>query len=174
MGLEGRRLDIHGPIGALVQGAATRPLFAPVVKRVMPHLDRGLSRLTRGRFVLSQLLVPTLVLTSTGAKSGLVRTTPLATLPDADGSFFVVGSNFGGGTHPGWSANLLKSPTATVVFRGRSVEVDAHLLDEHEKSTVWPRLREVWPVYDDYVAKSGRDLRVFRLVPRPPQADSQA
>lgn len=161
-----RRFDIHGPVGRVLQRAAGTALFAPVAKRVMPPLDRGLSRLTGGRFVLSQLLVPTLVLTTTGAKSGLPRTTPLATLPDADGSFFVVGSNFGGGAHPGWSANLLKTPTAGVVFHGATFEVEAHLLDESERQAVWPRLLAVWPVYDDYVARSGRELRVFRLVPR--------
>ena len=169
-----KRLDIHGPIGRLVQAAATRPLFAPVVKRIMPPLDRGLARLTGGRFVLSQLLVPTLVLTTTGAKSGLQRTTPLATLPDPDGSFFVVGSNFGGGAHPGWSANLLKTPSGTVAFHGETFTVEAQLLDESQKQDVWPRLRAVWPVYDDYVARSGRDLRVFKLVPRLPRGAGQA
>ena len=141
-----KRFDIHGPVGQVVQRAAAKPLFAQIVKRVMPPLDRRLSQLTGGRFVLSRLLVPTLVLTTTGAKSGLKRTTPLATLPDADGSFFVVGSNFGGGAHPGWSANLLATPKATVVFHGATFDVDAHLLDETQKQAVWPRLRAVWPV----------------------------
>jgi deazaflavin-dependent oxidoreductase (nitroreductase family) len=138
--------------------------MAPLTAKVMPRLDRTFSRLTRGRFLPSQLLVPTLVLTTTGAKSGLPRTSPLATLPDGD-QFYVVGSNFGGGTHPGWSANLIASPYATVVYGGRTIAVTATLLSEQEKAQVWPRLRAVWPAYDDYVERSGRTLRVFRLSP---------
>lgn len=157
------RLNVNGVIGRTIQRAAASAALAPLASRFMPHVDRVFSRATRGHFVLSQLLVPTLVLTTTGAKSGLSRTTPLATFPGEDGCWYVVGSNFGGSSHPGWSANLLKTPRATVTFRGRTSEVDAHLLDEAEKADVWPKLRAVWPTYDRYVETSGRELRVFRL-----------
>ncbi|MGB8651841.1 MAG: nitroreductase family deazaflavin-dependent oxidoreductase [Mycobacteriales bacterium] len=157
-------LSVEGPVGRAVQRVAGLPFFAGVAGRVMPPVDRGLSRLTGGRLAVSQLLVPTLVITTTGAKSGLPRTTPLATLPDGD-AFYVVGSNFGGGAHPGWSANLLKTPEATVTYRGRTTAVRAHLLDEQEKAAVWPRLLKIWPTYDRYVERSGRNLRVFRLDP---------
>jgi deazaflavin-dependent oxidoreductase (nitroreductase family) len=160
-----KRFDAHGPVGRLFQKVAAHPRTSPVTAAVMPRVDRAVGRLTGGRFVLSSLLVPTLVLTTTGAKSGLPRTSPLACLPDDDG-FYVVGSNFGGGTHPGWSANLIAHPQATVVYGGRTVEVVAHLLTQQEKEQVWPRLRAVWPSYDDYVVRSGRDLRVFRLAPQ--------
>jgi deazaflavin-dependent oxidoreductase (nitroreductase family) len=104
-----------------------------------------------------------MVLTTTGAKTGLSRRSPLATLPMGDGVWYVVGSNMGGSAHPGWSANLLKTPRATVVFHGKSTEVDAHLLDEADKTETWPKLRAVWPTYDHYAQTAGRDLRVFRL-----------
>ena len=134
----------------------------------MPPLDRRLSRATGGRFVLSSLLVPSLVLTTTGARSGQPRTTPLATLPEDDGSFLVVGSNFGQSKHPAWTANLLAHPAAEVVFAGRCIPVEAHLLTADERAEAWPRLTRVWPTYDRYVELAeGRELRVFRLVPRP-------
>lgn len=161
----GLSVDVNGRVGRLAQRLASHPRTAPVTARVMPHIDRAVSRVSGGRFLVSQLLVPSLMLTTTGAKSGQLRTSPLATLPDGE-DFIVVGSNFGGGKHPGWSANLLATPQATVVFRGRTMDVDAHLLSEQDKQQVWPRLRQVWPAYDDYVARSGRDLRVFRLSPR--------
>ena len=41
----------------------------------------------------------------------------------------------------------------------------AHLLDESDTAAAWPRLIRIWPVFDRYVERSGRDLRVFRLVP---------
>jgi hypothetical protein len=52
-----------------------------------------------------------------------------------------------------------------VTYRGGTTPVRATLLDTVEKAAVWPRLTAVWPNYDRYTEVSGRDLRVFRLVP---------
>jgi deazaflavin-dependent oxidoreductase (nitroreductase family) len=139
--------------------------FRVVGPKVVPPLDRLLSRVTGGRVVLSGAMVPSLVLETTGARTGQRRTTPLACLPEDDGSFLVVGSNFGRERHPAWTANLKAHPSATVTFRGRTTPVTASLLDAEEKAVVWPRLTRVWPNYDRYTEVSGRDLRVFRLVP---------
>ncbi|MFA1538937.1 nitroreductase family deazaflavin-dependent oxidoreductase [Actinomadura monticuli] len=152
-----------GPVFHRVSGAAW---FARVGPKVVPPIDRALHRVTGGRLLLGQLLVPSLVLTTTGAVSGLARSTPLACLPDPDGGWYVVGSNFGREKHPAWTGNLIKNPGAEVSFQGRRVPVTAHLLDEVERKEVWPRLTAVWPVYDDYVERSGRELRVFHLTPR--------
>ena len=149
-----------------VQRMAGSPLFAKVGPRFVPQLDRLLSRLTKGRFVLSQRMVPSVMLHAVGAKSGQQRDTPLAALPDDDGAFYVVGSNFGREGHPAWTANLLAKPDVAVTHKGRRTEVRARLLDADEKAAVWPRLVAMWPVYDTYTERSGRNLRVFRLEPR--------
>lgn len=158
-------IDIQSPFGRLVSAVARQRWFGTFALGVMPHVDRAVSRLSGGRFVVSNLIVPTLLLTTTGAKSGLPRQTPLATLVDGD-AFFVVGSNFGTEKHPAWSGNLLKSPRATVTYGRRTFPVQARLLDPQEKAAVWPRLLQVWPTYDSYVEHSGRELRVFRLEPQ--------
>lgn len=160
-----RRFDVQGPVGRAVQAVAGSRAFGPVARHVVPPLDRVLARATGGRFVVAALLVPSLVLTTTGARSGRSRTTPLATLPDDDGSWLVVGSGFGQPAHPAWTANLLAHPDAQVVFAGRTVPVRARLLEGDERAAVWPRLTAVWPTYDRYAEQSGRELRVFRLVP---------
>ena len=157
-------LSVTGPVGRFVQRLAQRERFALVALKVAPRMDRVASRLSGGRFVVSQLLVPVLVLVTTGAKSGLPRESPLATLVDGD-AFYVVGSNFGTEKHPAWTANLLKNPEATVVFGGKRRPVRARLLTDEEKAAVWPRLLTVWPTYDSYVERSGRNIRVFRLEP---------
>jgi deazaflavin-dependent oxidoreductase (nitroreductase family) len=82
-----------------------------------------------------------------------------------DGGWYVVGSNFGQEKHPAWTANLLANPDAAVTTGGKRTDVRARLLDPDEKAEVWPRLIAVWPTYDRYVERSGRDLRVFRLDP---------
>ncbi|WP_149265038.1 nitroreductase family deazaflavin-dependent oxidoreductase [Actinomadura sp. K4S16] len=152
-----------GPVFHRVSGSEW---FSKVGPKVVPPVDRTLHRLTGGRLLLGQLLVPSLVLTTTGAVSGLPRQTPLACLPDREGGWYVVGSNFGREKHPAWTGNLLKNPEAEVSFQGRSVPVTAHLLDDVERKEIWPRLIAVWPVYDRYVERTERQLRVFRLTPR--------
>ena len=157
-------VDVNGPVGRVVQKVAASPAFVLVGKHVVPPLDRALNRLTSGRFVVSALLAPSLVLTARGAKSGQPRVTPLVTLPDDDGSFLVVGSNFGQPRHPAWTGNLLTNPEASVTYRGATFPVRAQLLTGEERARIWPRLTRIWPVYDRYAERSGRELRVFRLV----------
>ncbi|MEU0566781.1 nitroreductase family deazaflavin-dependent oxidoreductase [Nonomuraea sp. NPDC005983] len=150
---------------AFFQWLAATDWFMRAGPRIVPRLDRALHRLTGGRLIGASGLVPALVLTTTGARSGLPRTTPLACLPEPGGSLLVVGSNFGLPGHPAWTGNLLKTPAATVSFRGREFPVVATLLTGERRAAAWPGLIELWPVYDRYTEKSGRELRVFRLTP---------
>ena len=161
--MSSRPVKLDSRLGRLVQRAAQTSSFSPIALKVAPAMDKVISRLTRGRFTMTSLIVPTVVLTTTGAKTGQARTTPLACMPEGDDTFYVVGSNFGTEKHPAWSGNLIKTPQATVVYRGKSIQVDAKLLSDEEKAAVWPRLTKVWPTYDTYVTKTDRNLRVFRL-----------
>lgn len=157
------RLAVDHPVSRAVRRVATSSAFRKVAPSIVPPLDRAVHRISRGRISVSDAIVPNLVLTTTGRRSGLPRETPLACVPDGEGAWYVVGSNFGREHHPAWTGNLLAEPEATVAFRRRTHAVVARLLDADEKAVVWPRLLAVWPAYDDYVAASGRDLRVFRL-----------
>jgi deazaflavin-dependent oxidoreductase (nitroreductase family) len=105
-----------------------------------------------------------MVLTTTGVKSGLPRESPLACVPEGDG-WYVVGSNFGQDHHPAWTGNLLADPNATVSYEHRQTNVLARHLSDEEKAEVWPKLIAVWPAYDDYVAGTDRNIRVFHLTP---------
>lgn len=151
-------------VGRAVQAIARTRGFARVAPHVVPHIDRALHRLTGGRFVLGDRLVPTIVMTTTGAKTGLARQTPVAALPDGDG-YYVVASNFGREHHPAWSANLLANPEVSVSHHGRDRAMRARLLADEEKAGVWPHLLQIWPSFDVYVERSGRNIRVFRLEP---------
>jgi deazaflavin-dependent oxidoreductase (nitroreductase family) len=147
---------------------ASAPWFAKIGPRVVPPLDRVLHRLSGGRILLPQIVLPSMVLTTTGRRTGLPRETPLICLPEEDGSFVVVGSNFGRDSHPAWTANLLDEPKAEVAYEGRHIPIMATLLDDAERAEVWPRLVRVWSVYDTYVERAERverKLRVFRLTP---------
>lgn len=159
--------SVDGTIGRATRTVAASPGFRKVAPKVIPPVDRVLHHLTGGRVALSRLMVPTLMLTTTGARSGLARESPLACVPDDAGGWWVVGSNFGQERHPAWTANLLAEPLASVSYQRAAVAVRAELLDDEAKAAVWPTLTAVWPAYDDYVESSGRNIRVFHLVPEP-------
>jgi deazaflavin-dependent oxidoreductase (nitroreductase family) len=152
-------------LGRAVVKMAGSKTFRAVGPKVVPHVDRALHRITGGRVIMSGGMLPSLVLTTTGAKTGQRRTTPLATKP-LDGVWYVVGSNFGRESHPAWTANLIASPDTEISFEARTIGVTAHLLTAEEKARIWPQLVKFWPNYDVYTEASGRDLRVFRLAPR--------
>jgi deazaflavin-dependent oxidoreductase (nitroreductase family) len=159
----GAALATDSRVARMVQRLSASPTFARFAPKVVPPMDRALMRLTGGRASFSGLAVPTLVLTTTGHRSGQAREAPLATFPQADGSFLVVGSNFGRQHHPAWTANLLHDPSATVAFRGSTFAVRGRLLEGDERDQAWARLRVVWPAYDAYAERVDRELRIFRL-----------
>lgn len=125
-----------------------------------------MSFITRGRVQLSGLLVPSLVLRTVGAKTGLERETALMYCPEPDGRMLVTGSNFARDTHPAWTANLMAHPDAVAIVRGRAVAVRAQLIRDDEREDVWAYIQRQWPGYRGYERASGRTLRIFRLTPR--------
>lgn len=155
-------MKADGYFGRVMKNVSGTRTFAKIAPPIVTRLDRLVHRLTKGRRILGQGLVPTLVLTTVGAKSGERRVVPLACIPDGD-ALYLVGSNFGRERHPAWTANLLETPTATVSFEGETFEIMASRLSDDEKAKVWPKLLEAWPNYDLYQERSGRDIRVFRL-----------
>ncbi|MFF5312833.1 nitroreductase family deazaflavin-dependent oxidoreductase [Streptomyces massasporeus] len=151
----------------VVQKVSSTRGFARVAPHVVPALDRAVHRLTRGKVLLSAQLLPGVVLTSTGARSGLPRRTPLACMPEDGGrGWILVGSNFGRPGHPAWSHNLLAHPDAEISWKGRDVPVTARLLAGEERAAAWRALLRFWPPYAAYQARVEREIRVFRLVRR--------
>lgn len=139
-------------------------LFRRVGPRVMPRLERITRVVTRRETPISGAIVPSLVLHTTGARSGQPRSTQLMYCPDGD-VMLVTGSNFARDTHPAWTANLLANPEAAVTVRGRRIEVRAERVPDSERERVWIALERNWPGYRGYERSAGRDLRIFRLTP---------
>ncbi|MEU0949033.1 nitroreductase/quinone reductase family protein [Streptomyces canus] len=155
-------------IGArVVQRVSSTRGFAKVAPHVIPALDRAVHRITRGRVLLSAQMLPGVVLTSTGARSGLPRRTPLACMPEEPGrTWILIGSNFGREGHPGWTANLLAHPDAEVSWKGADIPVTATLLTGEERAAVWKTALAFWPPYATYQARIEREIRLFRIVRR--------
>jgi deazaflavin-dependent oxidoreductase (nitroreductase family) len=128
---------------------------------VVVSTDRLVARLTGGRLIALGV-VPSLLLTTTGRRSGQPRTTPLLCLPDGD-ALLVIGSNWGGPRHPAWALNLLAHPDASVVRKGRRFPVRAQLLTGPDRERAWRLALRQWPAYHAYAERAGRELHVFRL-----------
>jgi deazaflavin-dependent oxidoreductase (nitroreductase family) len=152
-------------LAARLREAGQRPWFARIGRALVP-LDRALGRLTRGRFVAGGLReLPALVLTTTGRRTGQPRSSPLLYVPDGD-AYVVAGSNWGQTQQPAWSGNLLANPDVVVAVRGRPIRVRAEHVTGTERDRLYAKLAAAWPAYRTYEERaSGREVRVFRLVP---------
>jgi deazaflavin-dependent oxidoreductase (nitroreductase family) len=153
------------PLTALLRVLApTRP-FAAFYRRVGPRLDRFLIRASSGRVATRLYGLPVLLLSTTGAKSGQTRTTPLLYVRDAQ-DFAVAGTNFGHPAHPGWTANLLAKPDAVIEIGPERIAVTAELADAAAQRRIWPRFLAVYPGYGHYADRRQLPPRVFLLHPR--------
>jgi len=72
---------LQGVLTPVARRLASAPWFARIGPKVVPPLDRVLHRLTGGRVLLPAIVLPSMVLTTTGRKSGLPRETPLICMP---------------------------------------------------------------------------------------------
>jgi deazaflavin-dependent oxidoreductase (nitroreductase family) len=143
-----------------------RPWFAHVGRRLV-FADRLIGRLSRGRIV-ALALVPSLLITTTGRRTGQPRTTPLLYVPDGD-AFVVTGSNWGQPAPAGWALNLLADPAASVNVKGTPHQVTARLAEGPERERLWRLLVREWPAFETYLTRAGgREIPVFRLEPRQP------
>jgi deazaflavin-dependent oxidoreductase (nitroreductase family) len=127
------------------------------------RLDPVLYKLSGGRFTsVGPQVIPQLVLTTTGRKSGKERTVQLGYTEDGD-DILIVASNFGGTNHPAWSYNLDANPKAKVQLGPDEREVVATRLTDSEKAILWPKIADTIPQMKSYVKRTERNIKVYRL-----------
>ncbi len=153
---------MRNPLGVAIRRVGREPWFPRAFGWIVP-VDTLVHRMSGGRFGLTGLAgVNSLLLTTTGRRSGEPRTVALTCAPYQD-DYLVAGSNWGGDRHPGWSANLLAEPAATITVHGRARPVRARLLAGPERERMWAVLAAHWPPYHAYAARADREIRVFLL-----------
>lgn len=108
---------------------------------------------------------PSLLLTTTGRKSGKERTTPLIFARDGD-DYLVVASVGGMPNHPAWYLNLLDEPNARIQVKGEHIDVVARTASPDEKPRLWRIVNDVWPNYDVYQSRTERVIPVVLLSPK--------
>jgi deazaflavin-dependent oxidoreductase (nitroreductase family) len=106
-----------------------------------------------------------LLLHSTGAKSGLERTNPLAYRREGE-AYFVFASKGGAPTDPDWYRNLIASPDVTIEVGTDTIPVHARVTTGEERDAIWARQIADIPAFGEYEGKSGRIIPVVALEPR--------
>jgi deazaflavin-dependent oxidoreductase (nitroreductase family) len=109
--------------------------------------------------------MPVIVLTSVGAKSGLLRKTALMRV-EHDGVYAVVASLGGAPKHPVWYFNIKKQPHVELQDGAEKKDYIAREVTGEEKAVWWERAVAAYPPYADDQRKTDREIPVFVLEPQ--------
>jgi deazaflavin-dependent oxidoreductase (nitroreductase family) len=106
---------------------------------------------------------PLLLLNTTGARTGLRRTTPMMYVPDGD-RLLVIASNAGAPSHPDWYRNLVADPHVTVEVGDEVYDAIAEVITGREYERLWASIVERYPFFADHQAGVSRQIPVVALV----------
>jgi len=154
------------PPGAQEPDAASRnrtpgwaQLFLPIHRWLYQHTGGVL-----GHRLGSQR---TLLLTTTGRRSGQPRTLPLQYFRSPEGHLFVVASNWGNDRPPAWYLNLLAAPRVQVQLGRQRFAALATSASREERARLWPWLVARAPVFARYQQLAAREIPLVLLRPLP-------
>lgn len=105
---------------------------------------------------------PVLLITTTGAKTGLERTTPVLYTKD-DGRIVIVGSQGGAPTHPAWIHNMRANPNVTVEVDGEKFVATAHIAEGAERDRLFANRVAEMPDFAEYQSRTERVIPVVTL-----------
>src|SRR3954453_8556684 len=106
----------------------------------------------------------TLLLTTTGRRSGEPRTTPLIYGRHGD-DYLVVASKGGSDAPPAWYRNLEANPEVEIQVKNRKTKAHARTATSEEKPELWKTMTREWPDYDSYQENTDREIPVVVLEP---------
>ena len=132
--------------------------------RAMGRVHRVVYRATGGRVGGRIWGLSILLLTTTGRKTGKVRTTPLCFYPDGE-NLVVVASNGGLEWFPSWWLNLLDEPQAAVRVGRTTKSVIARAADPEERARLWAEITAIAPGYLEYEKRAPREIPLAILRP---------
>jgi deazaflavin-dependent oxidoreductase (nitroreductase family) len=103
-----------------------------------------------------------LLLTTTGARSGERRTTPVVYLPDGE-RMVIFASKAGAPTNPAWYHNLLANPAVTVEVGSQAIDANAVVTEGEERDRLFDRQAALHPQFAEYAHKTTRQIPVIAL-----------
>ncbi len=107
-----------------------------------------------------------LLLDHVGARSGALRTTPLLYVVDGE-NLVLVASKGGFPRNPAWFHNLRANPVTYVQVGGERRRIRARPASAAERPRLWDLAVAVWPGYEDYRARTDREIPLVVLEPAP-------
>jgi deazaflavin-dependent oxidoreductase (nitroreductase family) len=105
---------------------------------------------------------PLLLLTTAGAKSGQLRTTPMGYMADGD-RLIVFASSGGTPTHPDWYHNLVAHPQVTIEVGTETFDAIAVVTEDAERDKLWTQGVALYPSLAEHQAKTTRQIPVIAL-----------
>jgi len=148
----------------LLRWAGHHRWFALLIKHALSPVDRAVMRASKGRLTLSGPQMATMLLTTRGRTSGKERTVPVYYVRDGE-NVVAVCENFGLEAASNWPKNLLADPHARIEIGAVARDYRARPATDDEVARNMPRLVEMWPAHDTYVARTGtRFVFVFEPV----------
>lgn len=137
----------------------------PIV-RLFWKLHPWIYRISGGRILGELVGMKVLLLTTTGARSGVPRTTPLTYIQaEGSGDFVVVGSFVGEPRHPGWVHNMRATPEAGLQVGAKRIPATAREAQGEERAQLWKQIIAVNAEYAQYEARTDREIPLVVLRP---------
>ena len=127
-------------------------------QQIIDNFRANAGKVTIPPFIGANLLL----LTSTGAKSGEARISPLGFTRDGD-RYVVVGSNSGYPAHSAWVSNVRAQPIVTVEAGGETFQARASVISGPERQRLWDQHVAAIPVFGEYQRKVERQIPVVTL-----------
>ena len=155
----------YSPFHALVQRLAASPAGSWLLAHLLRYADRFVMWLCAGRASLTSILsgVPVVMVTTTGARSGQPRTSPLLPIQDPaeERRFALIASNWGQRHVPGWYFNLKKKPQATIAVHGQAEAYRAHEAAGDEYDRFWSYAVDTYFGYALCKQRAGRRIPIM-------------
>lgn len=141
---------------AMRQMAGWRPVSL-LYARILPPIDRAVSRITGNTMTFAGLVtgLQVLLLTTTGARTGAQRTQPVLYVREGD-DFVVIASNWGQERNPSWYYNLRANPRAKVTLSGATSDVIAREVTGQQRDLYWQQGCRMYPAWNIYKARAPR------------------
>jgi deazaflavin-dependent oxidoreductase (nitroreductase family) len=130
--------------------------------RYVVKLYENLYRLSGGLIGGRIVGLPVLLLTTTGRKSGKLRTRPLCYFPDGN-DYIIIASNGGSDSHPSWYHNIRVNPNVSILIKRNSFAAVASQASEPERGKLWAHLIKLSPWYLRYERRTERVIPLIRL-----------
>lgn len=147
----------------LLMKSSLSPLFA----RILHRADGFVLRLNGGRFTITSAIagLPTILLTTIGAKTGLPRILPIACVPDGD-KYVLIASNFGMRHFPAWYHNLKANAECMVRVGNSTGTFIAREIRDAEYDYYWKMAVDIYAGYAAYKERAERRIPVMLLEPK--------